>query len=125
MPGQGEMSYSTAHLRTVMQNAFIIIFLVTIIGIRLFLFVRPMAGITIGPVRVHHYMWGIVGASIAIVLHVMPLFAISLALIIDELTFVCIGGSTHEDNYSTISLIGTIALSALVFVLRRQLLGLV
>lgn len=72
----------------------------------------------------HHYVWGLAGTPIAILLHVMPLFAIFLALFIDELTFICIGGSTHEDNYSKMSLLGTIALSVLVCLFSQYLLKL-
>jgi hypothetical protein len=108
-----------------MANSFMVIFIVTIVGIRISLFLHPQAGMTIGSVRVHHYMWGLAGAPIAVALHLVPLLAISIALVIDEVTFICIGGRTHEDNYSTTSLLGTVVLSVAVCLLRKWLVGLI
>jgi hypothetical protein len=104
-----------------MADTFSIIFLASVLSIRLFLFVAPVPSPTIGRLRVHHYMYGFIGAPIALILHSMPLYAISLALVVDEATYVSIGGRTHSDNYSFTSLIGTAILAAVVVILRNSI----
>lgn len=73
--------------------------------------------------RVHHYVWGLGILLTGIVTASLPIFAVGLGLSLDELTFVAIGGRTHEDNYSLISLLGTAILVGLTFLLRHWLIG--
>ena len=106
---------------TDMGNSFIAIFLGTIAATRVLLFIRPTPGVTIAGVRIHHYVYGLIGVPVALFLHSLPLYAVSLALVIDEVIYVLIGGKTHADNYSAISLIGVSALAFLAYLLRNVL----
>jgi len=104
-----------------MENYFFLIFVTTIVVIRVLVFVFPIPGPTILKFRVHHYIYGIVGIIISFFVSSVPLYAISLGLFIDELTYILIGGRTHQDNYSKTSLIGTVCFIVLVFFLRKYL----
>jgi hypothetical protein len=106
-----------------MDNVFIGIFFCTIAGIRILLFVRPTSGVTVAGVRIHHYVYGLIGTPVALLLHSLPLYAVSLALVVDELTFVLIRGTTHEDNYSLTSIMGTLILILLAYLFRSILVS--
>lgn len=105
------------------DNIFFIFFFLTISATRLVLFLCPVPSPTIRKVRLHHWMFGIglLVASIIFANHV--LFAIGLALFVDELTFLIIKGRTHKDNYSAKSMVGTIVFVILAYIFREQLFG--
>jgi len=100
---------------------FFIIFVITILVTRTFLYVNPTPSPTIKDIRLHHYMYGIVLIPIGLVVSSISIFAVGTGLFIDELTYLIIGGKTHEDNYSKVSLIGTGLLIIGVFFLRKYL----
>jgi hypothetical protein len=106
-----------------MGNVFFAVFLGTVLLIRAALFIRPTSGITVLGVRIHHYVYGLIGTPVGIILHSLPLYAVSIAVLVDELTFVLIAGSTHEDNYSLTSIVGTLGFILLVYLLRRILVS--
>lgn len=103
------------------ENRFFIIFFVTIAVTRAFLFLFPISSPTIGKFRVHHYMYGILGILIGLLFQSLIVYAVGFGLFVDELTFLLMGGKTHEDNYSRISLFGTLFFVVLVFILRGYL----
>jgi len=104
-----------------MIDYFFLVFLATIVITRVFLLLSPTPAPTIGNVRIHHYMYGLIAIMIAFVIHSLILYAIGLGLFVDELTYLIIGGKTHKDNYSAISLSGTLILIVAVFFLRNWL----
>ena len=105
-----------------LSDQFFIIFLATIIIVRIFLFLKPISAPTIWDTRTHHYMYGIVGIVIGLIINSPVIYAIGAALFVDELTYLLIGGKTHKDNYSLRSLLGTALLVLLVFVFRQYLI---
>ena len=66
-------------------------------------------------------MYGLVAVVIGLITHSIIVYAIGLGLFVDELTYLLIGGKTHEDNYSNISLLGTLLFVITVFVFRNYL----
>ncbi len=103
------------------HNQFYLVFLTVILATRLFLYLRPTPGPTVFRIRIHHYVFGIILIPIGFLAHSLIIYAAGLALLVDELTFLAIGGGTHDDNYSTLSLAGTALLCLLVFLFRAQL----
>ena len=103
------------------ENYFFLIFIATILMVRIALYVKPHPSPTIKGIRLHHWMYGLFLIPLAVMLKNIPLYAIGLGLFIDELTFLLIGGKTHEDNYSWKSLIGTVLFTIVVFFLRGYL----
>lgn len=99
-------------------------FLATILVTRIFLYFCPTPSPTLGAVRLHHYMYGVVAIVLGVALNILTLFAIGLGLFIDELTFLLIKGKTHKDNYSKISLLGTLFLVIIIFFTQKYLLNL-
>ena len=101
---------------------FFIIFLVTILITRLFLYLKSIPAPTIKGFRVHHYLYGLVLIPIGALLGNVTIYAIGLGLFIDELGFLVIGGKTHKDNYSwkSLSLLAIFIIS--VFILKKQFL---
>lgn len=93
----------------------------TVVITRIWLYMRPRASPTILGFRLHHYMFGLVGIVAGLVLHMLAVYAIGMGLFIDEVTFLLIGGRTHEDNYSKASLAGTALLVCLTIALSRYL----
>lgn len=105
-----------------MASYFFIIFLLTILLTRLFLFLHPTASPNIGRFRLHHYMYGIVGVLIGLAMHSLSVYAIGMGLFIDELTYLLIRGKDHVDNYSKLSLLGTLFFIIIVFLLKDYLI---
>ena len=105
-----------------MSNYFFLIFLATVVITRLFIFVCPIPAPTFGKFRTHHYMYGLVGILVGLVLHSVLIYAIGLGLFIDELTYLLMRGKDHKDNYSKTSLLGTLFFVIIVFVFRDYLI---
>lgn len=68
-------------------------------------------------------MYGVALIVTSFVVSNRILLAIGLGLFVDELTFILMGGKTHQDNYSARSLIGTIVFISVAYVFREQLFG--
>lgn len=98
-----------------MANYFFFIFFLTILCTRVFLFLWPTPGPTIGKFRIHHYIYGILGVLLGLIFHSVIIYAIGLGLFVDELTYLLIRGKNHQDNYSKTSLVGTFIFVILVF----------
>ncbi|OGN25406.1 MAG: hypothetical protein A2925_00015 [Candidatus Yanofskybacteria bacterium RIFCSPLOWO2_01_FULL_44_22] len=105
-----------------MSNYFFLIFLATIIITRLFIFIYPISAPTFGKFRTHHYMYGLVGIFAGLSFHSIMIYAIGLGLFVDELTYLLIRGKNHKDNYSKISLLGTLFFAIIVFIFRKYFL---
>jgi hypothetical protein len=105
-----------------MLSYLFLVFAVTVLITRVFLYFHPKASPTVGGFRLHHYIYGIVGIVLGMAFSFLTLFAIGLGLFVDELAFLLMGGKTHEDNYSTISLLGTLFFVIVVFLTQSYLL---
>src|SRR3989344_4467874 len=106
-----------------MTSYFFLIFLITILTTRVFLFFHPISSPILRNFRIHHYIYGILGMILGLFLQSIPIYAVGLALFVDELTpFILMRGKTHEDNYSKVSLIGTLIFIVLVFFNQEYLL---
>src|SRR3989344_7468581 len=99
-------------------NQFFLIFLSTILITRLFLYFRPIPALTIKGFRTHHWMYGLIGVPIALISHSLIIYAVSWGLFVDELTYIIIQGKDHKDNYSKVSLVGTLVFIVIVFFLK-------
>jgi len=53
------------------------------------------------------------------------IFGVGLELSVDELTYLLMGGKTHEDNYSKISVLGTAFFAVVILLLRSQIVGVI
>lgn len=98
------------------------VFIGTVIFIRVFVFLVPFPSPTIYGQRLHHYMFGLYLLLISIFINNYWIFSIGLALFVDELAFVLLGGKNHRDNYSMLSIIGTVIFVIIVYVLRKSFL---
>lgn len=67
-------------------------------------------------------MYGLGGIFLGILFNSVIVYAIGLGLFVDELTYVFMKGETHEDNYSKVSLLGTVFFVIVVFFLQDYLL---
>lgn len=104
-----------------MASTFFIIFFLTILFSRVALFIYPLSSPLIGKFRMHHYMYGIAAVPLAVAANIFTLYAIGLALIVDELTFILMRGKNHKDYRSTISIVGTLLFIGVVFFIKDYL----
>lgn len=104
-----------------MAHDFFAIFLATILITRIYLYYRPTSSPTLFGLRLHHYMYGLVLTVFGLLIDSLFVYAVGLALFVDELAFLLLRGTSHEDNYSWKSLLGTALFIALVFILRDYL----
>jgi len=108
-----------------MANLFYLAVILTVLTTRIFLFIAPIPSPTVGGLRLHHYMYGLAGFGLAVVLQSPTLGAVSCGLFVDQVPFLLLAGKTHQDNYSARSLIGLVLLLAFVFLIRNDLVALV
>ena len=104
------------------SNEFFLIFLETILLVRIFLFLKPISSPNVGKFRIHHYMYGFIGILLGLVFNFLFIYAVGVGLFIDELAYLLINGKTHADNYSTISLLGTLFFIIIIYVFREKLI---
>lgn len=110
------------------ENYFFIVFLITIIVTRIFLYIKPMHGPTLRGIRIHHYMYGIILMLVSVAIKNVTLYAIGIGLLVDEFTFVFIvrekdnKASYSKTNYSKTSLIGIVILILMVFLARKSII---
>lgn len=105
-----------------MATQFFLVFLFAILVTRVFLYFKPVRSPTVAGFRFHHYMFGIALVAISLPLGWLYLYAAGLALFVDELTWLLMRGKSHEDNYSWVSLIGTVFFTLIVFMIRDYLI---
>ncbi|MBT4376674.1 hypothetical protein HOD29_04840 [archaeon] len=103
------------------ENYFFLIFILSIILIRVLLYFYPISGPTIEGFRTHHYMYGILLLIFAKLFKDTTLFSIGSALFIDELMLILTNSWTYADYFSTITLIGTIIFSIIFFIFRKNI----
>ena len=101
---------------------FFVIFFITILVIRFFLYVHPTPAPTIKKFRIHHYMYGLVLAPAGALLSSITLYAFGVGLFVDELGYLLIGGKNHQDNYSKESLSLLVLFVILSYIFIKQLL---
>ncbi len=102
------------------NNYFFTIFFLTILFIRIFLFFKPISSATVtGFEWFHHYIFGLVLFVSGLLVSYLIIYSIGLGLFVDELTFLLINGNSHEDNYSIISLSGTVLFVLIIFFSRK------
>src|SRR3989344_6986669 len=99
------------------KNYFFVIFFLTILITRIFLFLMPISGPAVGGFRFHHWMFGLMLIVLGLIVSVLALFALGWGLFIDELTFVLIRGDSHAENYSLVSLLGTLSFVIVIFLM--------
>lgn len=106
-----------------MFSYFFLVLMTTVLVTRVFLYFCPIASPTVRGFRLHHYMYGIVGMVLGVTFNALTLFAIGLGLFVDEVTFILMGGKTHEDNYSKTSIVGTLIFLIIIFFTQTHLLS--
>lgn len=99
------------------------IFLGMIVFIRVFLWFYTVHSPEVFGLQMHHYMYGLVLIPLGYWMRNIPLFAIGMALFVDELGFVLIGGESHDDNYSILSLSLLVVFVILTFVWRERIVA--
>ena len=107
-----------------MENSlyFYLVFFITVLITRIFLYYKPTPSPTIKGFRMHHYMYGLVLAPLGILISSITIYAVGLGLFIDELGYLLIKGKNHQDNYSKKSLLLLAIFVILTYIFKEQLL---
>lgn len=77
---------------------FFIIFLATILITRLLLYFKPIPSPTVKGFRLHHYMYGLLLMIIGALLKSTTIYAVGLALFLDEFPYLIHESGTHGDK---------------------------
>ena len=95
---------------------------------RVFVWVKPVASPTVNGFRFHHWMYGLIGVLLCVLLapfrKSIAALAISLGVFIDESGYILINGKNHEDNYSVESFILIMLVEIMLFVFRKSIIKL-
>lgn len=106
------------------SHAFFWIFVGTLLATRVFLYITHLEGPTIAGFRVHHYVYGLVGAACALVIKSPALLSVSLALFADEVPMLLGQFKTYEEYLAVPSLAGALSFAVPVFFLKETLVKL-
>lgn len=110
------------------KNLFFIIFLLTIILIRIFVIIFPERDTYIFGILIHHFWYGIILLLIVFTIpkkYSIPkifLSAIGLGYITDQLIFILLGAGKDKEYWALPSLLGTIILIVIIFPLRKKII---
>lgn len=111
------------------SNAFYLIFVLTILIIRLEVFLSPTNKMIVYGIRINHFLIGVVLILISLFLSKsfnlskIILFPIGLGIVADELIFMIFGNRTINDYWSVYSITGLILSMAIIFMFRKKLLS--
>lgn len=115
------------------MSYFLISFIIALVATRIGVYLavahldknnKPRPETTFLGIRIHHYLYGIIITIFAVLFNSQILLGIGLALFIDELPVILMGGQTHEENYSPLANIGVIVFGILVIILNQEILNL-
>lgn len=111
-----------------MINLYDIYFLtvsVTVLIVRVLVFILPKPSPTVGGFRLHHWMYGASLTALLIlvrgIFQNIYLLAIFMGIFLDEVGFIVIRGKDHEDNYSPKSFMWIMFFMILVFILKKPI----
>ncbi len=108
-------------------NVFYLIFILTILAMRLAVFLFPQRKLIIGGVIVHHFWIGAILILLVLLLTKRynklrtTFFAIGLGLVTDELIYIAIGDGAVSEYWSTHSVSGAIMTATIIFAIRGWL----
>ncbi len=108
-----------------------IISFVTMVGIRLFIWLIPEKDIKIFGRVIHHFWFGTVFVVLAYlisyrnILATIIMLGIGLSLMGDELMFMLLGGGHDREYWGLVSIIGAILSLIVIFYFRTKLLQLI
>lgn len=111
------------------SNIFYLIFVLTILAIRLEVFLFPTNKIIVDGIRINHFWIGVIFILIVLFLlknynlFKMVLFSIGLGIVADELIFMILGDRTINAYWSVYSITGLIISMVIVFIFREKLLS--
>jgi hypothetical protein len=109
-------------------NIFYLIFILTILAIRTWVFFFPQKKLIINGMAIHHFWIGaIIILSVLLLLNNYNrlksiLFPIGLGLTADELTFIVLGGGTVRNYWSAYSVFGTLIILIVIFLTRKKIM---
>ncbi len=110
------------------DNIFYLIFILTILSMRLGVFLFPTRKLIISGVTVHHFWVGVILIFLVMLLAKrynglrMAVFSAGSGLTADELIYIILGGKTVNEYWSVYSVSGVIIMAAIVFVIRKWLI---
>jgi len=111
------------------KDLFYLIFFLTILIIRISIFLVPNIDIKFFDLVIHHFWFGILLISISIFiqkkynLKKIYTFAIGLGLVIDELIFILLGAGGDKIYWGLLPLLGTILLVIGIFLIRKKIIS--
>jgi len=109
------------------ENLFYLIFISTIILLRLGIFIFPERNLIILGFLIHHFWFGCFALAIYFLIPKkytklkITILAIGSGLIFDQLVFMLLGAGYDKEYWALPSTIGTIILAIIVFFLRKKL----
>ena len=111
------------------DNIFYIIFALTVLAIRLEVFIFPANKLMVEGLRINHFWVGAILVLVALfslknykALKII-FFPIGLGLLADELMFMIFSNRTINDYWSVYSITGLLIIMIIVFIFREKLLS--
>lgn len=126
---QNDMKYGMIILVIIMTlyDKYYLFTMITILLIRIWVYLFPKPSPTIKNFRTHHWMYGLFFTIILFCISNfytnIYLLSISMGIFLDEIGFIIIRGKTHEDNYSSKSFMILILFILLLFIFRENIIN--
>ena len=94
--------------------------------VRVAVWLNPVASPTVNGFRFHHWMYGLAGTLLCMLLapfrKSIVALGVTIGVFIDESGYLAMGGKTHEDNYSPASFILLMLFEVMLFLFRKQII---
>lgn len=109
------------------ENLFYLIFVLTILIVRISVITMPEFHIIFSDMLIHHFWFGIILLLVGLI---MPknkeypkifLYGIGAGLIIDQLVFMILGAGRNKEYWALPSLLGAIIITFIIFPIRQKL----
>ena len=110
-----------------LYDKFFLFTTISILLIRVWVYLFPKPSPTIKQFRTHHWMYGLLFTIILFFISNiytnLYLLSISVGLFLDEIGFIIINGKTHEDNYSPKSFLILLLFIIILFIFREKIIN--
>ena len=109
------------------ENLFYILLILTIISIRLGVFLIPEVDVSFIGLNIHHFWFGVIIVLIALIVPKkydwvkIVLYAIGLGLIVDQLVFMLLGAGKDAQYWALPSLFGAIIIALIILPFRQKI----
>ena len=112
------------------ESFFYLLFILTILSVRILVMVFPEIDLNVSGVIIHHFWFGVILIFLVFLIPKQKIYLKMLflglggGLILDELVFILLGAGNDKEYWALPSLIGTVIFTMIVYPFRKKIINL-